>query len=236
MTSRREPSRCCSPTSSSRRSSTSCSATRKARGDRAGDGAARAGARRGHRGVVVKELGDGLMAVFSSARRAVAAPVRSSSTWPGATVAIRTAGAHAHRAAHRRDHRGGRRHPRRDGDHRPAHRGRRPARRHPRSETVHMVLGTARDELDDRGMFDLKGIASPWHLYEVPCHDPEVPTVQQVTMTPYVGRVAERDATARPRRAASPAGWADSSSSAARPVPASRDSPPRRSTRPSATG
>ena len=43
------------------------------------------------------------------------------------------------------------------------------------SETVHMVLGTARDDLEDRGMFDLKGISAPWHLYEVPCHDPEAP-------------------------------------------------------------
>ena len=146
-----------------------------------------------HRGVLVKELGDGLMAVFTSARRAVncareiqldmARRNRRESARP---VHMRI-GLHTGEIIEE------------DGD---IHGetviiARRIESLAPpggilASETVHMVLGTARDELDDRGMFDLKGISSPWHLYEVPCHDPELPAVQQVTMTPYVGRVAER--------------------------------------------
>jgi hypothetical protein len=37
------------------------------------------------------------------------------------------------------------------------------------SEAVQLVLGTARDELVERGQFELKGISSKWRLFEVPC-------------------------------------------------------------------
>ena len=102
-----------------------------------------------HRGIVVKEIGDGLMAVFTSARRAVVAPARSSSTWRGATVASPARlvqmriGLHTGEVIEE------------DGD---VHGetviiARRIESLAPpggvlASETVHMVLGTARDELE----------------------------------------------------------------------------------------
>ena len=69
------------------------------------------------------------------------------------------------------------------------------------SESVHMVLGTARGDLDDRGLFDLKGIAAPWRVYAVPCLELEPAGLPQTAITPYVGRVAERAAARRSRRA-----------------------------------
>jgi class 3 adenylate cyclase/tetratricopeptide (TPR) repeat protein len=60
------------------------------------------------------------------------------------------------------------------------------------SETVYGVLGTDRKELEDRGDFNLKGISTPWHLYEVPWVDVEVSGVLPSNEpTPFVGRSME---------------------------------------------
>jgi predicted ATPase/class 3 adenylate cyclase len=60
------------------------------------------------------------------------------------------------------------------------------------SETVFGVLGTDRTELEDRGDFNLKGISTPWHLYEVPWVDVEVSRVLSANEpTPFVGRSME---------------------------------------------
>src|SRR5581483_5187579 len=60
------------------------------------------------------------------------------------------------------------------------------------SETVHGVLGTARGDLIDRGEFDLKGIDSPWRLYEVPVPlEPAEPVLSPVQRSPFVGRRRE---------------------------------------------
>jgi hypothetical protein len=61
------------------------------------------------------------------------------------------------------------------------------------SETVHGVLGTARTQLQDRGQFDLKGIAVPWRLYEVPwAEESAARALADSELSPFVGRVAER--------------------------------------------
>ena len=61
------------------------------------------------------------------------------------------------------------------------------------SDTVYGVLGTARAEFEERGEFELKGIATPWQLYEVPWADAESGGVLSAReRTPYVGRARER--------------------------------------------
>ncbi len=149
-----------------------------------------------HRGIVIKEMGDGLMAAFSSARRAVVCAreiqldmSQRNRREPGQVVQMRI-GLHTGEVIEE------------DGD---IHGetviiARRieslaPAGGVLASETVHMVLGTARDELEDRGMFELKGISAPWRLYEVPCADPEGDdgeVLPDAAATPYIGRAAER--------------------------------------------
>jgi tetratricopeptide (TPR) repeat protein len=55
------------------------------------------------------------------------------------------------------------------------------------------VLGTARTQLQDRGQFDLKGIAVPWRLYEVPwAEESAASALADSDLSPFVGRVAER--------------------------------------------
>ncbi len=146
-----------------------------------------------HRGTVLMETGDGLMAVFQSARRAVAcaqdiqramdrhnrdrsSPVEmriglhtgevleESGELYGETLII----------AKRIE-------------------GLAPASGIFVSSTVHGVLGTARAELVDRGEFELKGIASPWRLYEVPwAQEGDGGVLASNALTPFVGRTAER--------------------------------------------
>jgi len=61
------------------------------------------------------------------------------------------------------------------------------------SDTVRGVLGTARAELEDRGEFELKGIAAPWRLWEVPWKDAETTGVLPGSArTPFVARGPER--------------------------------------------
>ena len=148
-----------------------------------------------HRGIVIKEMGDGLMAAFASARRAVVCAreiqqdmATRNRNDAGRAVQMRI-GLHTGEVIEE------------DGD---IHGetviiARRieslaPAGGVLASETVHMLLGTARDELEDRGMFELKGISAAWHLYEVPCNQPAGGEVlADVVATPYIGRTAERE-------------------------------------------
>lgn len=61
------------------------------------------------------------------------------------------------------------------------------------SDTVRGVLGTARSELEDRGEFSLKGIDTPWRLWEVPWKDAEsVGVLAGSARTPFVARGAEK--------------------------------------------
>jgi class 3 adenylate cyclase len=61
------------------------------------------------------------------------------------------------------------------------------------SDTVHGVLGTARSELVDRGEVSLKGIAAPWHLWEIQWVDPAASgLLAGQERTPFVGRGQER--------------------------------------------
>jgi hypothetical protein len=61
------------------------------------------------------------------------------------------------------------------------------------SETVYGVLGTVRTRLQDRGQFELKGIAVPWRLYEVPWAQKTAAGVLPGTeLSPFVGRTTER--------------------------------------------
>lgn len=61
------------------------------------------------------------------------------------------------------------------------------------SDTVRGVLGTARGELEDRGEFSLKGIDTPWRLWEVPWKDAEsIGVLPGAARTPFVARGAER--------------------------------------------
>ncbi len=61
------------------------------------------------------------------------------------------------------------------------------------SDTVRGVLGTARAELEDRGEFALKGIDARWHLWEVPWATAEAGGVLAgQERTPFVGRAQER--------------------------------------------
>ena len=148
-----------------------------------------------HRGVPIKEMGDGVMAAFASARRAVTcareiqrAMAERNRREPTQTVQMRI-GLHTGEVISE------------NGD---IHGetviiAKRIESLAPvgcvfASATVHMVLGTARDEFEDRGEFELKGIATPWRLYELPCGEPDEEIVLPDRMaTPYVGRRTERD-------------------------------------------
>ncbi len=148
-----------------------------------------------HRGIVVKGLGDGLMVAFQSARRAVAcahdlqvALRRWNRENPGQLAQMRI-GLHTGEVIED------------SGD---LHgetviiakriESVAPPGGILASDTVFGVLGTARDALIDRGEFELKGIATPWRLYEVPVVDEEESTeaVAAGGLTPYVGRLQER--------------------------------------------
>ena len=148
-----------------------------------------------HRGVVVKGLGDGLMVAFQSARRAVASAreiqvaVSERNRAHPAQRAVMRIGLHTGEVIED------------SGD---LHgetviiakriEGVAPAGGIFASETVHGVLGTARAELVDRGEFELKGIDSPWRLYEVPVGlDDGNAALADSDRSPYVGRVKERE-------------------------------------------
>jgi len=149
-----------------------------------------------NRGALIKEMGDGLMAAFASARRAIAAAREMQlqmrqlhrNGLDGA-VEMRI-GLHTGEVIDE------------DGD---LHgetviiakriEGLAPPGGILASETVHGVLGTARDELVDQGATALKGIAAEWHLYLVPLpEEDEVESALADTVpTPYIGRVSERE-------------------------------------------
>lgn len=149
------------------------------------------------RGVLIKEMGDGLMAAFASARRAIAASreiqiemarLRRDDADGSGDVEMRI-GLHTGEVLTE------------DGD---IHgetviiakriEGLAPAGGILASETVYGVLGTARDELVDQGPTELKGIASPWRLYLVPVPDDSAGgALPDTEPTPYVGRIEERE-------------------------------------------
>jgi class 3 adenylate cyclase/tetratricopeptide (TPR) repeat protein len=150
-----------------------------------------------NRGALIKEMGDGLMAAFASARRAIAAAKE-----------IQVQMRHLHRngldaavqmriGLHTGEVIG------EDGD---LHgesviiakriEGLAPPGGIFASETVHGVLGTARDELIDQGETELKGIDADWRLYLVPLpvEEDEVDSALADTVpTPYIGRATERE-------------------------------------------
>ena len=150
-----------------------------------------------NRGALIKEMGDGLMAAFASACRAIAAARemqvelrRLHREGLDAAVQMRI-GVHTGEVIDE------------DGD---IHgetviiakriEGMAPPGGILASDTVHGVLGTARDELVDQGTATLKGIEAEWRLWLVPV--PEDDSVGRVTPadgepTPYVGRAAERE-------------------------------------------
>lgn len=149
-----------------------------------------------NRGALIKEMGDGLMAAFSSARRAIAAAREMQvqmrqlhRTGLDAAVQMRI-GLHTGEVIDE------------DGD---LHgetviiakriEGLAPPGGILASETVHGVLGTARDELVDQGSTALKGISAEWHLYLVPLPpDDEVEAgLADTVPTPYIGRTNERE-------------------------------------------
>lgn len=146
-----------------------------------------------HRGVLIKEMGDGLMAVFQSARRAITAgreiqaEMRSMhQTGMDGQVQMRI-GLHTGEVIAE------------DGD---IHgetviiakriEGLAPPGGVLASETVHGVLGTARDELVDFGTAELKGIDAEWRVYLVPALDEQPRLRGSDEPTTYVGRAAER--------------------------------------------
>ena len=147
-----------------------------------------------HRGVVIKDTGDGLMVAFQSARRAVACAqeiqraiaLRNRGRVDGAVqlriglhtgeVLTEDGGLHGETLiiAKRIETVA-------------------PAGGIFASDTVHGVLGTARGELVDRGEVRLKGIDAPWRLWEVPWAAAEAGGVLSgKERTPFVGRVRER--------------------------------------------
>jgi class 3 adenylate cyclase/tetratricopeptide (TPR) repeat protein len=149
-----------------------------------------------NRGALIKEMGDGLMAAFSSARRAIGAAREMQvqmrqlhRTGLDAAVQMRI-GLHTGEVIDE------------DGD---LHgetviiakriEGLAPPGGILASETVHGVLGTARDELVDQGSTALKGISAEWHLYLVPLpDDDEVEAgLADTVPTPYIGRANERE-------------------------------------------
>ena len=145
-------------------------------------------------GFSLKDTGDGLMAAFQSARRAVAcaqeiqrAVARRNRQRPDVAVQLRI-GVHTGEVLNE------------DGG---LHgetliiakriESVAPAGGILASDTVRGVLGTARADLEDRGEFALKGIDAPWNLWEVPWATEEasgVLTGQE--RTPFVGRAQER--------------------------------------------
>jgi len=147
-----------------------------------------------HGGAVFKDTGDGLIAAFQSARRAVAcsqeiqrALARRNRERPDAPVQLRI-GLQTGEVLEE------------DGD---LHgetviiskriQESAPSGTIFASETVHGVLGTLRGQLQDRGQFDLKGIAAPWRLYEVPWAEAAAASALADTeASPFVGRGAER--------------------------------------------
>jgi class 3 adenylate cyclase/tetratricopeptide (TPR) repeat protein len=151
------------------------------------------------RGVVVKDTGDGLMVAFQSARRAVAcaqeiqrAVARRNREARDQPVRMRI-GLHTGEVV---DDHGGM-----SGETVIVAKrieGLAPPGGIFASDTTHGVLGTARSELQDRGEFELKGIETPWRLYEVPWAD-EASTgvLPSSERTPYVGRSADRERLAR---------------------------------------
>ncbi|MFV2039819.1 MAG: AAA family ATPase, partial [Acidimicrobiales bacterium] len=148
-----------------------------------------------HRGILIKEMGDGVMAAFASARRAVACARemqvemrRLQRGGLGEAVAMRI-GLHTGEVIAE------------DGD---IHgetviiasriEGLAPPNGVLASDTVHGVLGTARDELVDQGEANLKGIDAPWRLWLVPvADDAETDALSDTDLTPYVGRASERE-------------------------------------------
>jgi class 3 adenylate cyclase/tetratricopeptide (TPR) repeat protein len=148
-----------------------------------------------HRGVVVKDMGDGLMAAFQSARRAVACAQEIQRAMARRNRDAPDRAAHMRIGLHTGEVIG------EDGD---MHgetvivakriEGLAPPGGIFASDTTHGVLGTARGELQDRGEFELKGIQIPWRLYEVPCANDELTGVlASGDRTPYVGRTVERE-------------------------------------------
>jgi class 3 adenylate cyclase len=150
-----------------------------------------------NRGVLIKEMGDGLMAAFASARRAVAAArdiqVEMGRLRRGGlddAVQMRI-GLHTGEVI---------------GEEGDIHgetviiakriEGLAPAGGILASETVHGVLGTARGDLVEQGATELKGIEAEWRLYLVPVPDDDDDqggVLADSEPTPYVGRVAERE-------------------------------------------
>ena len=150
-----------------------------------------------NRGALIKEMGDGLMAAFSSARRVVAAAREMQvqmrqlhRTGLDAAVQMRI-GLHTGEVIDE------------DGD---LHgetviiakriEGLAPPGGILASETVHGVLGTARDELVDQGAAELKGIAAEWRMYLVPLpaeEDDVESGLADTVPTPYIGRATERE-------------------------------------------
>lgn len=152
-----------------------------------------------NRGVLIKEMGDGLMAAFASVRRAVAAAgsiqVEMGRLHRGGlddAVQMRI-GLHTGEVI---------------GEEGDIHgetviiakriEGLAPPGGILVSETVYGVLGTARAALVDQGMFELKGINAEWRMYLVPVPDDEDDDDRDASLaanapTPYVGRVAERE-------------------------------------------
>ncbi len=149
-----------------------------------------------NRGVLIKGMGDGVMAAFASARRAIAA-ARAMQTGLRRlhreglddTVRMRI-GLHTGEVIDD------------DGD---IHgetviiakriEGLTPPGEILASETVYGVLGTARDELVEQGPSRLKGITDEWNLYLVPVpEDAPGTTLAESEPTPFVGRSSERQA------------------------------------------
>ncbi len=147
-----------------------------------------------HRGVVVKDTGDGLMAAFPSARRAVSCArkiqqgvARRNRDRGGTEVQMRI-GLHTGEVIEESGNLHGE----------TVIIAKRIESLAPpggifASDTVHGVLGTARGELEDRGEFELKGIAIPWRIYEIPCQDEAGGVLADQERTPYVGRTRERE-------------------------------------------
>ena len=147
-----------------------------------------------HRGVLIKEMGDGLMAAFASARRAVTAAreiqadMRRLQRGGLDDVEMRI-GLHTGEVLSE------------EGD---LHgetviiakriEGLAPAGGILASDTVHGVLGTSRDELIDQGTVELKGIAAEWTVYLVPpLEEDGGEGLADSEPTPFVGRARERE-------------------------------------------
>ena len=147
-----------------------------------------------HRGVLIKEMGDGLMAAFTSARRAISAAremqraIGRRPATPGSPPIQMRVGLHTGEVITE------------DGD---LHgetviiakriESIAPPGGILASETVYGVLGTARDELIDQGVTELKGIDAGWHVYLVPVPEDEAAeAAADHAPTPLVGRRSER--------------------------------------------